>query len=154
MRASLRSIAFCFLGLSVPLVIAESNGHGNAKGINYVETTILSPSGPIYKKEWFDTKTSQLIRMEYLRVTPGRTIVGRVRILLEPNGCWKVEGSQGDVETLLCLKDSVLRKPVYVTDGNHRWEVKAIRINEVPLEKPGVATESEPSIDLLINRID
>lgn len=153
-HVNIKPIIFCFLGLFIPSVFAQHNGSQNAEGIYLVESTILSPSGPILKKVWMGINTAQPIRIEYFRIPSGRPIVGRVRILLQPNGCWVVESSNGDAVPLLCLKDRVGRKVVFVTDGGQRWEITAVSVHEVPSEQPGIATEAEPSIDLVINSMD
>ena len=151
-RVSINCAIFCLLGLIIPSVFASPKGVENTEGTYLVETTILSPSGPILKKDWIDIKSNQPIRIEYSKITSGRPIVGSLRIILKQNGCWVVESLDGNVVPLICPGDRVGKKIVFVMAGAQRWEVTVISIYKAPLERQGVAAESESSIDLLINR--
>jgi len=152
-RVNAKFLVFYLSGLFIPLVFAQSSGIEHAKGIYLVESVIQSPSGAIFKKEWIDPKTSQVIRIEYLKVTSGRPIIGRIRIILAPNGCWVVERSNGVYMPLTCQDNGLEKKPLLVTDGAEKWEISVISIYDLPLQRPGIAMESEPSIDLVINRV-
>lgn len=146
-------LVFYLLGFFIPLVFAQSSGVERAKGIYLVESVIWNPSGPIFKKEWGDPKTSQVIRIEYLKVTSGRPLIGRIRLILATNGCWVVERSDGDYMPLTCQDNGLGKKPLLVTDGADTWEISVISIYNLPQQRPGIAMESEPSIDLVINRV-
>ena len=56
--------------------------------------------------------------------------------------------------TLLCPKDSGSGKSVIVTNGAQRWVVTATSVHEAPAKQKDIAMEAEPSIDLMMNRID
>ena len=152
-RTSFLFAIICTVSIVAPSVFGQEINSKNLEGALLVQSKIIRPSGPIVKKEWISPVTSEAIRIEYYGITSGQIVVDNARLFLMPNQCWVLVMEDGNTENLSCLFDQFARKITFKTNRSQRWAVDAVNVHEIPLRQPGIATETEPSIDLTIDRM-
>jgi hypothetical protein len=112
----------------------------------------LHPAGPTTRRERRSSQTEQPYRIQYERIRSGHVLVGQARLIYGKNGIWYVESSNKKRLNLLGRNESKTKTFKKFTEENQVWQVCVTR-QEIPLIQQGVATESEPSLDLILFRL-
>jgi hypothetical protein len=98
-----------------------------------VITKEMHPAGPTIQTEWRKTPTQTPYRIQYEGIKSGHVLVGKARLIRNANGYWYAE---------LSSKIKV---------AGQVWNIEVTH-QETPVEQSGIATESEPSLNLLLFR--
>ena len=114
-------------------------------------TQELHPAGPTTRRELRSSQTEQPYRIQYERIRSGRVLVGFARLMHDKNGIWYVEPSNKKRLNLLGRDESKTKTLKKFTEEHQVWRVCVTR-QETSQSQPGVATESEPSLDLVLVR--
>lgn len=114
-------------------------------------TRDLQPSGPIVRREWRVTPNATPYRIVLEHALSGRVVVGAVRLVRASDGSWLLEPAQGATVLLLRSNEPPSSFCKTLREGGRVWSVRVTRA-EIPQEKPGIALEAEPSLDLLLER--
>lgn len=114
-------------------------------------TQELHPAGPTTRREWRKSQTEQPYRIQYERIRSGHVLVGQARLDHDKSGTWYIESSNKKRLNLLGRNEKKTRTLKTFIEENQVWRVCVTR-QEIPLIQQGVATESEPSLDLVLFR--
>jgi hypothetical protein len=114
-------------------------------------TQELHPAGPTTLREWRSGQMEQPYRIQYERIRSGHVLVGQARLIHDKSGIWYVESSNKMRLNLLGRNEKKTKTFKSFTEENQVWRVCVTR-QEIPLTQQGVATESEPSLDLVLFR--
>lgn len=114
-------------------------------------TQELHPAGPSTRREWRGEQTEQPYRIQYERIRSGRVLVGQAKLIQGKNGVWYVESSNKKRLKLLGKSESKTTTLKQFTEKKQVWRI-CVTGQEVPQIQPGVATESEPALDLVLVR--
>jgi hypothetical protein len=114
-------------------------------------TQELHPAGPTTRREWRKRQTEQPYRIQYERIRSGHVLVGQARLIHDKREVWYVELSNKKRLSLLGKNEKKTKILKTFTEGKQVWRVCVTR-QEIPLTQQGVATESEPSLDLVLFR--
>jgi hypothetical protein len=121
--------------------------------INNKETVTqeLHPAGPTTRREWRSSQADLPYRIQYERIRSGHLLAGQARLFHDKSGIWYVESSNKKRLDLLGRNESETKTPKTFTEENQVWRIRVTR-QEIPQTQPGVATESEPSLDMELLR--
>jgi hypothetical protein len=111
----------------------------------------LHPAGPTTRREWRSGRTDQPYRVQYERIRSGQLLVGQARLIRDQNGIWYVESSDKKRLDLLGMNESKTKNFKKFSEEDQVWRVSVTR-QETPPTQQGIATESEPSLDLILIR--
>ena len=112
----------------------------------------LHPAGSITKRVWVSKKDSSLYRLEFDSAKAGQMILEKTRLTFNPIEGWRLTDFDGNL-LLTFSKDDVGSKRTHLLKiNNQEWTIM-IREQVIPKELPGIATESEHSLDLTLIRI-
>ncbi|MDP1635874.1 MAG: hypothetical protein Q8L69_14485 [Gallionellaceae bacterium] len=114
-------------------------------------TQELHPAGPTTRREWRSSQAEQPHRIQYERIRSGHVLVGKARLVRDKNGIWYVESSCNKRIQLLGGNEEKTKTVKTFTEERQVWKVCVTR-QDIPLTQPGVATESEPSLELVLVR--
>jgi hypothetical protein len=114
-------------------------------------TQTLHPAGPTTKREWRTDQAEQPYRIQYERIRSGQVLVGQAKLVQRKNGSWYVETSGKKRLMLVGKSERKTRTLKTFTEEKHVWRICVIN-QEIPQVQPGVATESEPALDLVLVR--
>jgi hypothetical protein len=114
-------------------------------------TQELHPAGPTTRREWRGSQTEQPYRIQYERIRSGHVLVGQARLIHDKNGIWYVESSNKKRLKLLGKKERKTKTLKRFTEQKQVWRI-CVTQQDIPVIQPGVATESEPSLDLVLVR--
>lgn len=114
-------------------------------------TQELHPAGPTTRREWRGDQAEQPYRIQYDRIRSGQVLVGKARLIRGKNGAWYVESSNKKRLKLLGKSESMTTTLKQFTEKKLVWRI-CVTGQEVPQVQPGVATESEPALDLVLVR--
>lgn len=112
-------------------------------------TREFHPAGPTTRREWRKNLTEQPYRIQYERIRSGQVLVGQARLIRDQDGVWYVESSNKKRLKLLGRNEKKTKTPKTFTEDNQIWRVCVIR-QEIPITQQGIATESEPTLDLAL----
>lgn len=141
---------------SIMLFMSLFQIHSIADGTSskYETETIskeISPAGPTTRRDWF--KSNELlptkIQYEYLRT--GALIVGGARVFYVDGSGWKIITSDKREINLNISDLKHVRAGSSFIEGHVRWYARVVG-QHIPVEQPGLPTESEPALDLIIYR--
>ncbi|MFO6419737.1 hypothetical protein ACLBKS_06010 [Hylemonella sp. W303a] len=109
----------------------------------------LHPSGPTVVRTWGGSAQTPPDRIELTHARSGRRLVGQARLLRQGTGQWFIQTSAGEQ---LPVTGNVTPSTVIIEESGQRWRVRVLKQIE-PVTKPGIATEDEPNLDLLLERL-
>jgi hypothetical protein len=124
------------------------------KDENGIETVTqeLHPAGPTTRREWRRCQPDQPYRIQYENIRSGHVLVGKTRLIYDHSGIWYVELSNKKRLKLLGRNEKKTKTLKTFNEENQVWKVRVTR-QVIPLSQQGVATESEPSLDLVLYRL-
>lgn len=105
-------------------------------------TQAVHPAGPSVRREWRVTATGPVVRLELERARSGQWVIGQTRLIRNPDGAWSIVQADGQRQIL-----DTSGTPQTFSDAGKNWRVR-VTAEEVPVERPGIATETEPSLNL------
>ena len=114
-------------------------------------TQELHPAGLTIRREWRSSQAEHPYRIQYESIRSGHVLVGQARLFHDTSGIWYVESSNKKRLDLLGRNESKTKTLKTFTEANQVWRIRVSR-QEIPQTQPGVATESEPSLDLELLR--
>jgi len=107
------------------------------------------PAGPTTIREWRVNSVEQPYRIAFERIRSGHLLVGKARLQRQYNGTWFVVLSSGTRVRLLGSKETKTKTLVTFAEDKRIWKVRVTN-QELPVDRPGIATEAEPSLDMII----
>lgn len=146
-------LASLFAVMAVPQTSWGQSGCLPKEAVKGKETVTreFHPAGPTTRREWRSGQTEQPYRILYERIRSGHVLVGKARLIHDTSGVWYVESANKRRLNLLGRSEKKTKTFKSFTEKNQVWRVCVTR-QEVPLTQQGVATESEPSLDLVLFR--
>ncbi|EGI78600.1 hypothetical protein [Hylemonella gracilis] len=112
-------------------------------------TRDLHPSGPTVVRTWGGSAGTPPDRIELTHARSGRRLIGQARLLRQAAGQWVVQNSAGFQQA---LRVDAPTSSVSFEESGQRWRVRVLKQSE-PVAKPGIATEDEPNLDLVLERL-
>jgi len=109
------------------------------------------PAGPTTRREWRKSQAEQPYRIQYERIRSGHMLVGQASLIHDKSGIWYVESLNKKRLNLLGMNEKKTKTLKTFTEKNQVWRVCVTR-QDIPPTQQGIATESEPSLDLVLFR--
>jgi len=107
------------------------------------------PAGMTTRRESRHAPGQTPYRIELLGARSGRLVVGQVRLWRQADGRWTLESSNGE---RLTVREAGQGTPPILprfVEGGVTWTVR-VTGESVPVPRNGIATEAEPSLDLVL----
>ena len=114
--------------------------------------TSMSPSGPVTKREWVSKNGTTLYRLEFDGIKAGQMILEKTRLTFNPIQGWRITDFDGNFLLAFSQDDIVSKRTQLLKLNTQEWTIM-VRGQLIPKELPGIATESEHSLDLTLIRI-
>ena len=115
-------------------------------------STLVHPAGPTIKREWLTQDGSLLYRLEFDDIKTGQIVLDKNRLIYSSKLGWQFTGFDGNLLLTITSKDIRTSTPRSIKIGDHEW-VFIVRGESIPKVIPGIATESENSLDITLIRI-
>jgi hypothetical protein len=111
----------------------------------------LSPAGPTKRHEWRLSADALPVRIaiDYLRA--GSIVWGGARLVYGEKTGWVIVTSDKQSVPLQLPGGKPSNPHCTFVEQGVRWHVSVVR-QRFPVTRPGIATESEPALDLVIYR--
>ena len=139
----------------VALPHASWGGSGNAPKIDVADQMSVSqelhPTGPTIKREWRKTPAEPPYQIQYEGIRSGHLLWGQARLVRNERGAWYVETSAKKRVYLLGENDQKTKRAKTFTEAGQVWKI-AVSQQSLPVTQAGIATESEPALDLKLLR--
>lgn len=130
---------------------AYLQGQAAAPEERVVVTRDLHPAGPTTRTERTKGNETEPFQIELERARSGTWLVGKARLLRLPGGAWVVDAADGKRHALPSVGEVPAKSVSIPMDNKLVWRVQLLR-QYLPVIQPGIATESEPSLDLILER--
>ena len=144
-----------FLALLFVMVVPQTSWGrpcNQAKDVingNETVTRELHPAGPTTRREWQSGQMEHPYKVQYERIRSGHVLVGKARLIRDQDGIWYVVLADNKRLMLLGRNEKKTVKFKTFTEAKQVWRISVTQ-QEVPVTQRGVATESEPSLDLVL----
>ena len=148
---TLGCLIFTLLNFVSPSWSSEANGSFVPNEKDKTVAIFPHPSGPTTRREWRSKANAQLYRVELDRARSGQIIFSKMRLIYNPTIGWSVRDASEAVVLALSHEDIVAHRVLHLKVGNQVWSLQ-VRGEELPVDRPGIATESENALDLTLNR--
>lgn len=116
-----------------------------------VVTRDLHPAGPTTRTEHTQNHETEPYKIELVRARSGTRLVGKTRLLRSSGGVWVVETPDGRQQALPSVRQTPTQSVSLALENNVVWHVQLLR-QYLPGIQPGIATEGEPALDLILER--
>lgn len=116
-----------------------------------VVTRDLHPAGPTTRTEHTQNHETEPYKIELARARSGTRLVGKTRLLRSSGGIWVIETPDGRRQTLPSVSKIPAQSVSLPLENHVVWHVQLLR-QYLPSVQPGVATEGEPALDLILER--
>jgi hypothetical protein len=142
----LMTVAACAAMPSPPKASPDDPGQVTG-GIETVQR-ILHPAGPTIRREWRQDQGSPVSRIQIANARSGQLLVGQTRLQRLPDGGWQITTGAGHVLRLATGSGAGSQA---FAEGGRNWTLR-VEKETLPILRPGVSTEGEPALDLLIEQ--
>ncbi len=116
-------------------------------GIETVERT-MHPAGPTVRTEWRAQALAPVSRIRMVNARSGQVLLGQTRLQRVGDGGWQISTGNAAPWRLNTQKSA---SPQTFVDGGQTWTL-SVEQAHVPRVQPGLSTETEPALDLLLQR--
>lgn len=115
-------------------------------------TTIVHPAGPIIRREWISNGKSILYRLEVDGAKSGQIAFNKTKLINHAINGWGLFDLDGNL--ILQLGKIEIDKRTYLKFefNDEKWNLQ-VRKQHIPVILPGIATESEASVDVTFIRL-
>jgi hypothetical protein len=150
MRFAVFTKRLCILGVALIPVVGCMSTHAESEAASAspagfeTVTRTLHPAGPSVRHEWRFTANGPVQRIQLERARAGQIVLGQARLVRNPYGNWAIVQGDGQVRPL-----STSGAPQTFSDSGNLWEVR-VSAEEIPVQRPGIATEAEPALNLTL----
>jgi hypothetical protein len=149
MFTKLKPVALCLpvlvMGCMQPSQ-AYLQGQAAAPEERVVVTRDLHPAGPTTRTERSKGNETEPFQIELERARSGTWLL---RLLRLPGGAWVVDAADGKRHALPSVGEVPAKSVSIPMENKLVWRVQLLR-QYLPVIQPGIATESEPSLDLIL----
>jgi hypothetical protein len=116
-----------------------------------VVTRELHPAGPTTRTERTKDHETEPYKIELIQARSGTRLLGQARLLRLPGGAWVVETTDGKQQDLPSVGKAPSQRVSLPLENNLVWRVQLLH-QYLPVIRPGIATEGEPALDLILER--
>jgi len=113
--------------------------------------TDFHPSGPTVTKDLRESANGLPYSRTITNARPDADLIGGLRLSRNMNGSWRLVWPDGSCRTLVDGKDPLPKKLRNIEVDGIDWDILVTKVS-TPTERPGIATEDEPKLDLQILR--
>lgn len=123
-----------------------------ARGVTECVVTDDHPSGQRITREWHRGNEPIPYRVEIQGARSGTMLPGELRLIfIKARSTWVIQRESGSQDELLRSGERMPKVLRGVRGGSFRWDI-TVSSATAPIEKPGVATEDEPKLNLRLVR--
>lgn len=125
---------------------------------NLTENVIFSseilyyPAGPAIRNEWRSSSDGRIIRLEIKNAKSSQMLVENLKLIYQNKVGWRIEDINGNV--MLKINPTLInsKKPLNLKINNQTWTI-TLSNEEMPIAIQGIATETEPRVDIFIKLV-
>ncbi len=110
------------------------------------------PSGPATRNEWRSIGDGKIIQLEIKKARSGEILIEKLKLVYQNKVGWRIEDLNGDTKLKIDSKGIDGDKPLSLKINNQLWTI-TLSNEEMPKVIPGIATETEPRIDIFMKLI-
>ena len=114
--------------------------------------TLYHPAGPTTRNEWRSSNDGRIIQLEIKNAKSSQMLVEKLKLVYQNKVGWRIEDIDGNVKLKVNPKSINSQKPIKLTINNQIWAI-TLTNEEIPMPIQGIATETEPRVDILMSLV-
>ncbi len=119
----------------------------------FSSVTLHHPAGPATRNEWRSSNNGRIIQLEIKNAKSSQMLVEKLKLVYQNKVGWRIEDIDGNVKLKINPKSINSQKPIKLSINNQIWAI-ALTNEEIPIPIQGIATESEPRVDIFMKLIN
>jgi hypothetical protein len=121
----------------------------STENIIFSSETINHISGAVTRNEWRSRDDGKLIQLEIKNAKSGQILVEKTKIIYQQKVGWRIEDINGNLKLKINPKSINSENPIKLSINNQMWAI-TLSNEQLPIAIKGIATETEPRIDVFM----
>ena len=123
------------------------------ESVIFSSETLYHPAGPAIRNEWRSSSDGRIIQLEIKNAKSSQMLVEKLKLVYQNIVGWRIEDINGNVKLKINPKSINSQKPITLSINNHIWAI-TLTNEEIPIPIQGIATETEPRVDIFMKLIN
>lgn len=125
----------------------------STENIIFSSESLYHPSGVATRNEWRSSSDGRIIQLEIKNAKSSQMLVEKLKLIYQNNVGWRIEDIDGNVKLKINPKSINSQKPINLSVNNQIWEIN-LKNEVIPIPIQGIATESEPRVDIFMKLLN
>lgn len=136
-----------------PLNSSALELRNSTENVIFSSEMLYHPAGPSIRNEWRSSSEGTIIQLEIKNAKSSQILVEKLKLVYQNKVGWRIEDIDGNVKLKINPKSINSQKPIKLSINNQIWAI-ALTNEEIPIPIQGIATESEPRVDIFMKLIN
>jgi hypothetical protein len=125
----------------------------STENIIFSSETLYHPAGPAIRNEWRSSIEGRVIQLEIKNAKSSQMLIEKLKLVYQNKVGWRIEDINENVKLKINPKSINSQKPINLSVNNQIWEIN-LKNEVIPIPIQGIATESEPRVDIFMKLIN
>ena len=113
---------------------------------------LYHPAGPSIKSEWRSNNDGGIIQVEIKKAKSGQILLEKLKLVYQNKVGWRIEDINGNVKLKINSTSINSENPLNLKINDQMWAI-TLSNEEIPKAIQGLATETEPRVDIFIKLV-
>jgi hypothetical protein len=123
------------------------------ENVIFSSETLNHLSGAVTRNEWRSSKDGGVIQLEIKNAKSGQILIEKTKIIYQQKMGWRIEDINENVKLKINPKSINSQKPIKLSIKNQIWAI-TLTNEKIPIPIEGIATETEPRVDIFMKLIN
>ena len=111
--------------------------------------TLHHPAGPAIRNEWRSSSDGRIIQLEIKNAKSSQILVEKLKLVYQNKVGWRIEDINGNVKLKINPTLINSEKLLDIKINNNIWVI-TLKNEVMPIVRHGIATETEPTVDIFM----
>ena len=125
----------------------------STENVIFSSETLHHPAGPAIRNEWHSSGDGRIIQLEIKNAKSSQILVEKLKLIYQNYVGWRIEDLNGDTKLKIDFKAINGDKPLFLKINNQPWAI-TLSNEKIPVPILGMATETEPMVDIFLKLIN
>ena len=136
-----------------PLNSSALELRNSTENVIFSSEMLYHPAGPSIRNEWRSSSEGTIIQLEIKNAKSSQILVENLKLVYQNKVGWRIEDINGKVQLTINPKLINSENPIKLNINNQIWAI-TLSNEQLPMAIKGIATESEPRVDIFMKLIN